>query len=87
LGESLRVAGYNTPPLPVNGHIGTRKGEIVIEYKIQTRKKNRKYETRVIVMDNFVRAKLLYGGYNIGRGYAKRLLENGVVIAKYSDIR
>jgi hypothetical protein len=56
------------------------------EYKIQTRKKGRKYETRVTVADNFVRAKLLYGCYNIGRGYAKRLLENGVVIAKFSDI-
>ena len=58
----------------------------MIEYKIQTCKKGRKYETRVIVMDNFVRAKLLYYCYNIGRGYAKRLLKNGVVIAKFSDI-
>ncbi len=58
----------------------------MIFYKVQTRKQGRRYETRLSTT-NASQAELVYRGYNIGNGFAKRLLRNGKTIAQYSEIQ
>lgn len=51
------------------------------KYAVQLGKDQGSYRT-VLSTDNAAQASLYYRGYNVGRGYKKRLLENGKVVAR-----
>jgi hypothetical protein len=53
-----------------------------INYKVETRKDGSKYVTRLNT-ENELQALLIYRGYNIGRGFTKRLTANGKTIKKF----
>lgn len=52
-----------------------------ITYKVETRKDGSKYVTR-LTTENQGQAYLVYRGYNIGKGFTKRLTANGETINK-----
>jgi len=54
-------------------------------YKVQTRKQGGAYATR-LTTSNVGQAEMIYRGYNIGDGYAKRLVLNGETVRRYSCI-
>lgn len=54
-------------------------------WRVQVRKRGGRYRTRVMTQKR-AQAWLLYDGINIGTGYAKRLLCDGVTVAHYSAI-
>ena len=55
---------------------------MIQQFKVQTRKLHSKYETK-LVTTNRRQAELIYSGYNIGRGYKKRLLVDNKIVYSY----
>ena len=56
-----------------------------ITYQVQTRKRGQAYRTR-LTTTNAAQADLIYRGYNIGVDYAKRLLQDGKTVKRFSEI-
>ena len=54
-------------------------------YKVQTRKQGGAYATH-LTTSNAAQAEIIYRGYNIGDGYAKRLVQDGKTVRRYSCI-
>jgi hypothetical protein len=52
-------------------------------YEVQVARRKQAYRT-VLTTCRQLQAQLRYQGYNTGNGYTKRLLKNGVPIAKHT---
>jgi hypothetical protein len=53
----------------------------VSRFKVQLGRDQGSYRT-VLSTDNAAQASIVFNGYNVGRGYKKRLLDNGKVHAR-----
>ena len=54
-------------------------------YEVQTRKMGRKYQTK-LATNNKGQALMHYEGWNMGKGYRKRLLMNGKVYKRHDGV-